>query len=544
MALPERATRLCAMAASAFTARQALNSFWQEVAELHFPEHADFTTGKNDDGFASNLYDSTPALYRRDFGNYLGSVLRPKGREWFKGRDRDDEVNAQQAIRAHYEHTDKRMRALLYDNKSQFISAQALADHQYVTFGNCVTSAEPRSDRSGMLYRTWHLRDCAWAEDVDGEVDTVYRRFRMKVAHLCAKKKAGWTIPKKITDKLKKSPDDKVQCLHVAMPIDAYYVADRPKSSAKDWVSVYICEDTRDILFEEELNELRYAVSRWFRLSGSAYAISPCAVISTPDARTMQSMTWSIMQAGENAVEPPLVGQSEVVLGPVNLFPGGITWVDKNYDERNGDAIRPVNLGKVPELGVTLHGAMRQQLGDAWYLNKLFLPVGGGEMTAQEVERRWQEFQRATQPIIEPAEPERNGRVLDLTYEVAVNMGWLGQEEDRPDEIDGREFDWTYDNPIEDARRDGLALTFGRAMELTQAAAGADPKIAARFNVTKAYGDTMIAIAPAQWMREEDDPEVEAAQAEITEAVQSQGAIEEAGQMADVVAQAAKAGIR
>ncbi|NNJ76687.1 MAG: hypothetical protein HKP56_16185 [Anderseniella sp.] len=71
-------------------------------------------------------------------------------------------------------------------------------------------------------------------------------------------------------------------------------------------------------------------------------------------------------------------------------------------------------------------------------------------------------------------------------------MGWLGQEEDRPDEIDGREFDWTYDNPIEDARRDGLALTFGRAMELTQVATGADPKVAARFNVTKAYGDTMI----------------------------------------------------
>jgi hypothetical protein len=250
------------------------------------------------------------------------------------------------------------------------------------------------------------------------------------------------------------------------------------------------------------------------------------------------------MQAGENAVEPPLVGQSEVVLGPVNLFPGGITWVDKNYDERNGDAIRPVNLGKVPELGVSLHGTVRQQLGDTWYLNKLFLPVGGGEMTAQEVERRWQEFQRATQPIIEPAEPERNGRVLDLTYEVAVNMGWLGHEEDRPEEIDGREFDWTYDNPIEDARRDGLALTFSRALELTQAAASADPKIAARFNMTKAFGDTMIAIAPAQWMHKQDDPEVEAAQVEIAEAAQSRDAMAQAGQLADVVARVAKAGMR
>ena len=543
MALPQRATRLCAMAEAAFAAKQPLNGFWQEVAELHFPEHADFTAGKGADGFASKLYDSTPALYRRDFGNYLGSVLRPKGREWFRGRDRDDELNARQAIRAHYERSDRLMRALIYDTRSQFISAQALADHQYVTFGNCVTSAEPRSDRSGMLYRTWHLRDCAWAEDVDGEVDTLYRRFHMKVAHLCARRSAGWQIPGQITGKLQKSPDARVRCLHVAMPADAYYVADRPTSPEKRWVSVYVCEDTQDILFEEQLGEFRYAVSRWFRLAGSPYAVSPCAVISTPDARTMQSMTWSIMQAGENAVEPPLVGQSEVVLGPVNLFPGGITWVDRAYDERHGDAIRPVNLGKVPELGASLHAAIRQQLGDAWYLNRLFLPVGGSEMTAQEVERRWQEFQRATQPIIEPAEPERNGRVLDLTYEVAWNLGWLGSDADRPAELDGRRFDWTYDNPIEDARREGLALTFGRAMDLTSAAAGADPAVAARFDIARAYNDTMIAVAPARWMRDVDDPDVTAAQARIELETASRDAIDEAGRLADVAAQAAKAGV-
>jgi len=28
--------------------------------------------------------ESSPPLYRRGFGNYLGSVLRPKARQWFK----------------------------------------------------------------------------------------------------------------------------------------------------------------------------------------------------------------------------------------------------------------------------------------------------------------------------------------------------------------------------------------------------------------------------------------------------------------------------
>ena len=359
MALPERASRLSDMAASAFTAKKPLDSFWQETAVLHFPEHADFTNEKSDDSFASDLYDSTPALFRRDFGNYLGSVLRPKGREWFKARCRDTDIDEMTDARAWIEKRDNRLRGLLYDHDSQFISAMMLADHQYVTFGNSVSSAEPRSSRDGLLFRTWHLRDCAWLENTDGVVDTMFRRFKIRISQLCAKK--DWEVPQKIRDRLEKEPNEKVSCLHVSMPSDAYYLDERPPQK-RAWVSIYICEETRDILKEEMLDEFRYAVSRWFRLANSPYAISPCAVISLPDARTLQSMTWSIMQAGELAVEPSMVGQSEVVLGPVNLFPGGITWIDKNYDERTGDALKPINMGKMPELGVSLHGAIREML--------------------------------------------------------------------------------------------------------------------------------------------------------------------------------------
>lgn len=544
MPLPERAMRISSQASAAFTAKAPLDSFWQEVAELHFPEHADFTIRKQDDKFASIMYDGSPALFRRDFGNYLGSVLRPKGRYWFKGRVLDDEVNEIRNVRAWLEDADDSIRNRLYDNKSQFIHAMSLADHQYVTFGNSVTSAEPRADRSGMLFRTWHLRDCAWFENTDGEVDTLFRRFKMRVSQLCGKEySSGWKIPDKVKDRKGKEPNALVNCLHVSMPIDLYYMGDKPKSKKKEFVSVYICEDTKDILFEEELNEFRYCVSRWFRMPGSQYAISPCTVISQPDARTLQSMTWSIMQAGENAVEPPLIGQSEAVLGPVNLFPGGITWVDKNYDERAGAALRPLELGKAPDLGVALHGSIRDQLATTWFLNKLFLPQDTGPMTAQEVERRWQEFQRATQPIIEPAEPERNGRVLDLTFAISMNLGWFGPDEERPQELDGAAIDWTYDNPIEDARKQGLLQKWEQAMALTQAAAQVDPGLSARFDVSQAYEDAMDAACPVEWVRDKDDPEVQQAAQMMQESAQQQMAVEQAGEVAQVAETAAKAGV-
>ena len=437
MSLPERAARISEIASNAFTAKASLDSFWQDAAELHFPEHADFTIKKTDGESESSLYDSTPALFRRDFCNWLGAVLRPKGREWFKGKTGEDELDKLASVKMFLESKDKLLRKLIYDHKSNAIQANSLADHQYGTFGNSVSSVEPRKLRDGLIYRTWHLRDCAWFDNDEGQVDTLFRKLSYSVQELCSKEKQGWDIPQKIKDQLRKNARKTVKCMHVEMPIDHYYLKDKPKNANADYVSVYLCMDTKDVLFEEERSGFRYIVSRWFRLPGSPYAISPCVAISNPDARTLQSMTWSIMQAGELAVEPPLIGQSETVLGPVNLFPGGVTWIDKNYDERSGDGLRPLNLGKVPELGVSLHGGIREALGSTWYLNKLFLPEAGHQMTAQETERRWQEFLRASQPIVEPAEPERNGRLLDATMQTAIQMGWYSNADELPEELEG-----------------------------------------------------------------------------------------------------------
>jgi hypothetical protein len=539
---PEKSARISKLASSAFGSKRALDNFWQEIAELHFPEHADFTRKRFDDDWASNLYDSTPALLRREFGNYLGAVLRPKGREWFRGKLRDAETNDLQHVRESLEKGDRRLRSLIYDNRSQSIHANTLADHQYITFGNSVTSITPRPARNGLLYRTWHLRDCAWMEGPDGEVDTMFRKYTSRRANLCAKQSEGWEIPQKVKEKMRDDPDGNIQCMHVEMPIDNYYAGEKPKNKRKTYISLYLCVETNDIMFEEEIDFFRYAVSRWFRLPGSPYAVSPCAVISSPDARTMQSMTYSVMQAGELAVEPPLVGQSEVVLGPVNLFPGGITWVDKAYDERTGDALQPIQLGRVPDLGLALHGALKQQMGDTWYINKLFLPSSNTEMTAQEVERRWQEFMRSTQPIVEPAEPERNGRILDASFQIAMAANLMGSPDDFPDEVwAAGEIDWSYDNPIEDARKQKVMQDFQASMELTMATKEFAPAASSLFDIDQAYSDALEAISPATWRRNPEEMATIARAQEAEKQAAQEAQMMQAGQMAEIAKTAGEA---
>jgi hypothetical protein len=541
MALPEKAARARQTYEAAFKAKGDLNTFWQSVAELHMPEQADFTTEKDESDYASELYDSSPAQFRRDFGNWIGAVLRPKGREWFRGRLRDDQMSDQQKVKQFLQAQDKQHRNLLYDDLSGFIQQMTKADHDYVTFGNSVTFVDRRMDNSGFVFRTLHLRDCAWMDSQDGITDTMFRKSRMAVKHILEnRKRRGWNVSEKFTSKLEKEPNRKFDVVHVQMPCDHWHMGDKPKTKY-EFVDAYFCPELEELFIEKEIPVFQFQVSRWFRLPGSPYAISPCTVASQPDARTMQSMAWSIMQAGENAVEPPTVATAEAVLSPVNLFPGGVTWVDKAYDERMGAAIRPVEMGKMPDVGVALHQAMKQQLGDTWYLNKLFLPEFNHEMTAQEVERRWEQYLRISQPIIEPAEPERNGRMLQITHQIAWRSGWMKME--MPEEMDGAPIEWTYDNPIEDARQKALLMTFQQTMETTMGAAQVDPKIAAQFDLKTAYRETISAMAPATWLHEEDSDELKASEEAAEAQAGEQAAAEQLQQGADIAKTANEAGL-
>lgn len=504
MEIGARGIDICAQATEAFTKKAALDSFWQDVAEQCYPERADFTVKKSlGEDMASKLYSSEPIIFRRDFANFLGAALRPKGRDWFAPRARSEKVNLLTTVKVWLEPRGRVTRNLLYDPKSQFSRAMVTADHDWAAFGNSVTSAEERQNRDGLRFRTWHLRDCAWRENYDGEVDTMFRRFKVKVRNLVGRERAGWSISGKVREKLERSPDENVNCLHVCMPLFDY----DPKRKKKrfEWVSLYIDEDHKWVMSDKEVPEFNYIVSRWFTIDGSPYAFSPCVLASLPDARTLQTMTWSILEAGEKIVEPPLAAVSEAILGGIDIRSGGITWIDQRYDERTGEAIRPIEMGGQPQFGESLRQGIKENLNAAWYLNKLFMPQQGPQMTAEEIMRRHDEWLRVTQPIIDPAENERNGLMLDLVIRMAMRLGYWGDMEDMPRELRGEHVDVTYDNPIEDARKQSKTNAYNIVAGIVRTAAEIDKSVVSQIDHTKAFRDAVGGVAPADWLKPEDE---------------------------------------
>ena len=65
-------------------------------------------------------------------------------------------------------------------------------------------------------------------------------------------------------------------------------------------------------------------------------------------------------------MNPPLVATEQVVRSDMALFAGGVTWVDKDYDERLGAALRPIEIKGDMRTGFQLRQDVREMLAKAF----------------------------------------------------------------------------------------------------------------------------------------------------------------------------------
>ena len=520
-----------------FNKRDPLLSLWQECAENFYPERADFTISRNlGHDMAAHLTSSYPLIVRRDLGNAFSSMLRPTAKEWFKlttKRPDKEDTLAKQWL----EWITGLMKSAMYDRDSQFTRATKEGDHDFAAFGQAVLSVELNRKGNGLLYRCWHLRDVAWAEDAEGRISTVYRRWKPTVRDLCAL--FPKTVHPDVRERLAKTPFAEINAWHIVMPAEDYATLDGAKKLRTPWVSVFLDVDHDHVLATTGMWTRMYIIPRWQTVSGSQYAHSPAVVASLPDARTLQAMALTLMEAGEKAVNPPMLAVQEAIRGDLAIFAGGVTWVDAEYDERLGEVLRPMTNDKGGlSFGMESVQDLREQLSGAWFLNKLNLPpVGGPDMTAYEVGQRVQEFIRNALPLFEPMEYDYNGQLCDMTLEILLRDPSIKRT--IPASLAGVDTEFRFESPLHEATE---KLKLGKFMEAQQVLANAiqlDPGVRHLVDGLKATRDVLGATVPASWLRTEG--EVDKLTAADEQAVAAQQQLQTMQQGANVAATLAKA---
>ncbi len=495
------AKKIFEMGEQLFSKRSSLLNLWQEIAENFYPERADFTVRRSlGTGFADNLSTSYPILARRDLGNSFSFMLRPSEKPWFHMIVEHQELTDLSA-RAWLEWAEKIQRRAMYDRAATFIRATKEGDHDFASFGQCAISVELNKRRDGLLYRCWHLRDIAWAEDEEGKVGSVFRKWKPSVRDLVRLFGAGQVHPSTVT-RAEKQPFDEADCRHMVVQSD---MVDGNWNTP--FVSIYYDAEHNHVIETRGVYSPIYVIPRWQTVSGSQYAFSPATVAALPDARLLQSMVYTLLEAGEKHTNPPMIAVQEAIRSDVSIYAGGITWVDAAYDERLGEVLRPLtqDKGGMP-LGLDMARDTRAMLSDAFFLNKLSLPQRAPEMTAYEVGQRIQQYIRDALPLFEPMEMEYNGAICEETFALLLRSGAFGSPFDLPKPLQGANVQFRFESPLHEAVEREKGNRFLEAQSFISGAIQLDPTTAFVIDAKEALREVLEGIGvPALWTRSKED---------------------------------------
>lgn len=508
-----------------FSKRSSLLSLWQEIAENFYPERAMFTSSFSlGEDFAANLMTSYPVLARRDMGNQLGAMLRPSSKDWFHMRTSNYDKLDTESIRW-LEWATRVQKRGMYDKRALFARATKEGDHDFTAFGQCCLSVELNRQASGLLYRCWHLGDVVWAENENGEITMIFRRWKPQIRDI----RSMWpkTLHPNITQKAEKEPLEEHEVWHIVVPAE---MCGDPEKYRTPFVSIYV-----DIPNEHQMEKVGawdtiYVIPRWQTVSGSQYAYSPATVAALPDARLIQSMTRVLLEAGEKAVNPPMVAVQEAIRGDISIYAGGVTWADAEYDERLGEVLRPLTHDKsgIP-LGIDMAQDTRKMIAEAFYLNKLALPAPERDMTAYEVGQRVQEYIRQAMPIFEPMEMDYNGGICEMTFNRLLRGGAFGDMRAMPEKLRNAEIQFMFESPLRDATERQKGQRFLETKSMLADAVALDQSAIYIVDAKKALRDVLRGIGvPAEWTRTEGEvAELEAQQQEALDQQQMLGAMEQ-----------------
>lgn len=510
-----------------FTKRSSVNNLWQEIADNFYPERGQFTLRRDPgDDFASHLSTSYPLIVRRELGNQIGMMLRPTNKPWFHIKPRELDRNNHEANRW-LQSAERVMRNAMYDRIAQFARATKETDHDFSTFGQGVLQNKRNMKHNALLYRNHHLKDCVWMENEIGEIYLTAVKWEPTNRDLLRLFKNNHQAVKQAAEK---DPFGVVKCYHIMVTADMY----SGNANNKPYVSIYFDCDHNHVLEEMGVWNKEYIIPRWQTMSGSQYAFSPATIVGLADARLIQAMAFTLLEAGEKLVNPPMVATQDAIRSDIGIYAGGVTWIDKEYDERLGEALRPMNINAngMP-LGLDMLQDARALLKEAFFLNKIALPERTGESTAYEIGQRVQEYIRGALPLFEPMEQEYNGQLCEITFDNLMRAGAFGPPQDMPKALRGAQFDFIFESPLHDAIEEQKGHKFVEMKGLILEAMALDQESVALPDVSVALRDALNGIkVPADWVRSETTVEqMKAAQAALRE---SQEVMSQMQQGADI----------
>lgn len=481
--------------------RRQWESHWQDLGEVFLTRRADFTRSRTPgEKRTERQFDGIPMQAARNLAASLDGLLKPKSQRWFSIRADDERVDELEEVRRWLEDAEERMYVAFYDPDSRFLQRSNEVDLDLVVFGTGVLFIGEKIGSARLVFRSQHLKDICIAENADGEIDTIFRRFVLS-ARQAEQRWGADALGNATREALRHNrSDEEFEFLHVVMPRTE---RDRTKRNRRNlpFASVFIDVKSEHSIAEGGFHEFPYVVPRWDTATDEIYGRSP-AMMALPDANTLNQIGKTLLRAGHKVVDPPLIMPDDGIQSGPRTWPGGITYYDADLLARTGGRppVSPLFTGANVPLGREMQNDVRDQVWGAFFRNVLQLPVDGPQMTATEIIERRAEFMRVIGPTFGRLEADYTGPMVERVFQVMKRGGYFPEPPEILVRAGGVRFE--YVSPITKAQQQIEAAALQKTIQDVQAIVTADPTTLQNFDPDRIVRDVAESNGmPMRWLR-------------------------------------------
>jgi hypothetical protein len=475
--------------------RSVWESHWTEVAERVLPRQRDFK-GRRPGGekLSERIFDSTAPLALERFAAAMESVLTPRSKRWHElkapaGLDGDEEV-----ARYLYEVT-SRLFAARYAPRANFASQ---CSETYMGLGAFGTGGMFVDEMvgQGLRYIACALSELFIAENFQGQIDTVHRRFERTARQI--KQKFGDDLPPAILKAADCEPEKTFELLHCFKPReDAKW--SRMDYRGMPWASYYIAYEGRTILREGGYRTFRYAMSRYVTAPKEVYGRSPAMTVLA-DIKGVNEQKKTLLRTGQKIADPPMLLTDDGAMQGFSLRPGSFLYGGLGP---NGEELaRPMSFGANMPITLEMLKEDRGVINDAFLVSLFQILVDSPQMTATEAMLRAQEKGALLAPTAGRQQSEMLGPLIEAELDI---LGQAGALPDMPDRLrrHGGMVGIEYTSPLARAQKADEGVGILRTLEQSAPLLQADPSNIAMFKVD----ETIRALAdingmPAKLLRD------------------------------------------
>ena len=395
------------------TDRANFDEQYQDCADYAMPQNSQIVSERSSGETLMDLFDTTAEESNIQLASGLYSFMFPTETRAFVLEVDDEKLQENDKVKQWLDATTKTIHKHLIGSTFRagfFEHLKSLG-----AFGTgCLY--EEKGKKVPIVFINYFIRDIYVVRNSDGDVDTVYRRFKFSARQ--ANQEFGIeNLGEKVQTAYNDlgTRDQKFEFLHVVQPREERDdTADDPKNMP--WSSEYISRDESEFVNDSEggYEEFPYQVTVFDKDSLEDYGRSP-TMKKLPDIRMANELKRIRIKGWDKMVDPTMLVKDDGSVWPLTTKPGGVVF----YRDEKPEWWK--FEGNLSEINNAIQETQKEIMKG--YFVDMFDPlIDKQNMTATEVQARVEQKLRFLTPII--------GRLQSGLFNPMINriIGILGRQ--------------------------------------------------------------------------------------------------------------------